>query len=167
MRTFRDVFVVAVVVLLASLSARMSSNSQNLASRSLSGANAAGLVLKDAGDIKWGEGRAVEGLPAPAQVAVLSGDPSKSDMFTLAAKLPDGYTIAPHWYSKEVSIVVTSGVLMISPGDKPDESSMKTIGAGGFAQIPPELHHSAKAKGQTTIVISGAGPFAIKYVQSK
>ena len=40
-------------------------------------------------DIKWGP--APPGLPAGAEAAVLTGNPSKAAPYVLRAKLPDGY----------------------------------------------------------------------------
>src|SRR5262245_29364901 len=44
-------------------------------------------------------------LPPGAQMAVLEGDPgASSGDFTIRAKLPAGYKIAPHWHPKRENI---------------------------------------------------------------
>src|SRR5689334_25428401 len=43
--------------------------------------------------LQWGPAPAV--FPAGAQLAVVSGDPSKAGKFVIQLKMPDGYKIAP------------------------------------------------------------------------
>ncbi len=113
-------------------------------------------------EIKWGP--APPGLPAGAQAAVLSGDPSKSgEPYTLTAKMPANYTIPPHWHPVDENIVVVSGQFLLGEGDRMDTKTT-AVGAGGFAAMPKEVHHFAKTKGATTIVVYGNGPFDITYV---
>jgi hypothetical protein len=121
-----------------------------------------GHVLLAPADLKWGPAPA--GLPPGGQAVVLSGDPSKPEPFALSAKLPDGYTIPPHWHPSTENVVVVSGSLMLGMGEKLNEASMKTIGSGGYAMLPKDMRHYAKAKGATTIVVYGTGPFEITYV---
>jgi quercetin dioxygenase-like cupin family protein len=119
-------------------------------------------VMMAPADMKWGP--APPGLPAGAQATVLAGDPSKAGSFTMSAKLPDGYTVPPHWHPTDENVVVVSGSLMLGMGEKLNEAGMKTVGAGGYALLPKDMRHSAKAKGATQIVIFGTGPFEITYV---
>src|SRR5262245_7386243 len=53
-------------------------------------------------DVKWGP--APPALPAGAQIAVLSGDPSKAEPFTIRLKAPDGYKIMPHWHPTDENV---------------------------------------------------------------
>ena len=122
-------------------------------------------VMMAPADMKWGP--APPGLPAGSQATVLSGDPGKAGPFVMSAKFPDAYTVPPHWHPTDENVVVVSGSLMLGMGDKFNEPGMKTIGAGGFALLPKDMRHSAKAKGATQIVIYGTGPFQITYVDPK
>jgi hypothetical protein len=49
-------------------------------------------------------------------------------------------------------------------GDTFDEAAMQALPAGGFATVPPDMHHSFMAKTAATIQVHGMGPFAITYV---
>ncbi len=123
---------------------------------------AAGHVMLDAAQFKWGP--SPPGLPAGAQAAVLDGDPSKAGAFALRVKVPDGYTVPPHWHATTENLVILGGTLMMGVGDKLDETSMHALTAGAFAKMPAKTHHYVRAKGETTFQVYGMGPFAITYV---
>jgi hypothetical protein len=112
--------------------------------------------------IKWGP--APPALPAGAQMAVLSGDPSKPGSFTIRAKFPDGYAVAPHWHPTDEHLVVIAGTFMLGVGDKADASSAHAMPVGTFAKMPRGVHHYARAKGETIIQVYGMGPFVVNYV---
>src|SRR3954471_21026220 len=68
--------------------------------------------------LKWGPAPAV--FPAGAKMAVLQGDPSKSELFTVRLDMPDGYAIAPHWHPTDEHVTVISGKFLVGMGDKSD-----------------------------------------------
>ena len=74
-------------------------------------------------ELKWGPAPPV--FRAGAKMAVLSGDPGKSDEFTVRLDLPDGYTIAPHWHPTDENITVVSGTFTVGVGDKGDDADGK------------------------------------------
>ncbi len=121
--------------------------------------------VMNAADMKWGP--APPGLPAGAQLAVLSGDPGKPGPFMISVKFPDGYSVRPHWHPSDENLVVLSGSLLVGMGDKYDEASMKPLNQHGFASMPMKANHFVKAKGATQIVITSTGPFEITYVDPK
>jgi hypothetical protein len=59
-------------------------------------------LLAGPGGLKWGP--APPTLPAGAQIAVLSGDPSKDGPYVLRLKLPASYQLAAH-HHRTVEIV--------------------------------------------------------------
>jgi hypothetical protein len=126
---------------------------------------AQGHVVMPTAEMKWGP--APPGLPAGAQLAVLSGDPGKPGPFAISLKFPDGYTVRPHWHPTTENLVIVSGTLMAGVGDKYDEASMKSLGQGSYASMPQKMTHFVKAKGATTLVLSSTGPFEITYVDPK
>src|SRR5262245_33199019 len=67
-------------------------------------------------DVKWGP--APPALPAGAQMAVLSGDPSKAEPFTIRLKAPDGYKIMPHWHPTDENVTVLEGTFAMGVGEK-------------------------------------------------
>jgi quercetin dioxygenase-like cupin family protein len=120
-------------------------------------------VMLTPDQMQWGP--APPSLPAGAQLSVLAGDPSKpGGLFTIRAKLPDGYKIPPHWHPEDENVVVVEGTLVMGMGDKFDPAVEHEMTAGSFALMPKGAHHFAWAKGETLIQVYGTGPFAINYV---
>jgi quercetin dioxygenase-like cupin family protein len=119
----------------------------------------------DAAQLKWGP--SPPALPPGAQFAVLDGDPSKPGAFALRVKLPDGYTVPPHWHPTTENLVILSGSLMMGTGDKLDEASMHALGPGAYAKMPAKTRHYVRAKGETTFQVYGMGPFEVTYVNPK
>ena len=111
--------------------------------------------------VKWGP--APPALPPGAQAAVIDGDPGKAGMFTIRAKFPDGYTVPPHSHPTDEHVTVMSGSLMVGHGSKLDAGAMKTLATGGYAKMAKGMDHYVRAKGETTVQISGMGPFELKY----
>jgi quercetin dioxygenase-like cupin family protein len=103
-------------------------------------------------------------LPKGGQAVVLSGDPSKPAEYTLRAKLPAGYKIAPHWHPTDEHVTVISGSVAFGMGDKAVVADMTTLPAGGYAVMPANMHHYFQAKTATVIQVHGTGPFAITYI---
>lgn len=119
-------------------------------------------VMVAAGALKWGD--APPSLPAGAKMAVVSGDPSKPEPFTIRAQMPAGYRIAAHWHPTDEHVTVLSGTAAIGMGDKFDQAGLKDLPAGAYAALPATMHHYFMAKSATTIQVHGMGPFAVNYV---
>lgn len=159
------VLTLAIVVSVATaVSAQTAASKPPAAARKAHAAPAAAKhVLVEPDSITWGP--PPPSLPPGAQMAVLDGDPSKAGVpFVVRAKLPDGYRVAPHFHPTAENVVVLSGAFLVGMGDTFDESSMKTLGAGGFTKVPKGMHHFAMSKGETVIQVHGVGPFALTYV---
>jgi quercetin dioxygenase-like cupin family protein len=111
---------------------------------------------------KWGPAPAV--FPAGAKMAVLSGDPSKRDLFTVRLDMPSGYKIAPHYHPTDEHITVLSGNFLVGMGDKLDAKNTTSLKAGGFATAPAQQHHFGIARGHTIVQVHAIGPFQLTYV---
>jgi len=121
-----------------------------------------GHVMLNTSDLKWMD--APPGLPKGAQVAVLSGDPSKPGPFTMRAMFPANYKVPPHWHPSYENVVVLEGTLYMGSGDMIDESKAMELQTNGFSGIPAKAHHYAFTKEKCTIQVNGEGPFAITYI---
>jgi quercetin dioxygenase-like cupin family protein len=115
-----------------------------------------------ADDVAWGP--APPGLPAGSKLAVLEGDPTAAEPFTMRAWMPDGYFVPPHWHPIGEHLTVLSGTLVLGMGEKLDPAQETALGSGGFAAMPAGMRHWARAEGETVIQIHGVGPFDITYV---
>src|ERR1051325_11613826 len=92
--------------------------------------------------VVWGPAPAV--FPAGAKMAVLQGNPSKTELFTVRLDLPDGYTISPHWHPTDESITVISGSFLVGMGDKADFSNAMSLKAADFATAGAHMNHFAR-----------------------
>ena len=120
-------------------------------------------IATTADELKWGPGP--PSLPPGAELAVVSGDPSKAGgSFVMRVKFPDGYKVPPHWHPSDENVTVIQGTINLGMGDKFDESAAKALPAGSFALMPKNMRHFAFASGETIVQIHGTGPFSITYV---
>jgi len=99
-----------------------------------------------------------------AQMAVVSGDPSKAGPFVIRLKAPAGTMVPPHFHPKTENVTILEGTFSVGMGDKIDESKMMKMDSGAFASMPALKHHYAKALTDTLVQVHGSGPFAITFV---
>ena len=107
---------------------------------------------------------AAPALPEGAQIAVLSGDPSKDGLYVVRVMMPAGYKVPAHNHPTTEMLTVISGDFHLGMGDKLDEEKGTLLTAGGFAEAPAKMNHFAWATTPTVVQIHGQGPFAITYV---
>ena len=107
------------------------------------------------------------GLPPNVEMSPIAGDPAKPGLFSLLLKLPDKGTIAPHWHPGEENVVTLKGTFEFGDGTTFDEKKMQSLGSGNVVHIPARMRHFARAKGNTTVLVYGMGPFVINYVNAK
>jgi quercetin dioxygenase-like cupin family protein len=119
-------------------------------------------ILVSPADINWVD--APPAFPKGAKVAVVQGDPSKEGAFTLRAKFPAEYKVAPHFHPDVETVTVLSGTFYVSMGDTFDASKAKSLGAGGFAALPKKSPHFAFTKEETVIQVNAHGPWTLTYV---
>ena len=121
-------------------------------------------VIQSPSEAQWGPAPPM--LPAGAQIAVLSGDPTKSVPYAVRLKFPANYAIPAHSHPTDENVVVVTGALTFGMGDKLVKSAAanKTLPSGGYALMPANMNHFAYATQPTTIVLYGQGPVEFKYV---
>jgi hypothetical protein len=123
--------------------------------------SASGLQAKTA-HMKWMAGP--PGLPAGATFAVVKGDPSKAGEFTIRAKLPANYTVAPHSHPTDETVrVLSAGALSYGMGDKLDKSNVGSLTKGYHVVMKAGMNHYAFNTDPVEIQVSGMGPFQITY----
>jgi hypothetical protein len=119
-------------------------------------------AMQNMAEAKWGP--APDMLPPGAEIAVLSGDPTKSAPYAVRLRFPANYDIPAHSHPTDENVVVTSGSLFLGMGDTLDRTKGTPFAVGGFAVAPAGMNHYAYTKARTTIVLYGQGPVEIKYV---
>ena len=63
--------------------------------------------------------------------------------YTFRAKLPDGYSVPPHWHPMDERITVIQGVFGLGLGEKFDKAKIRDLPAGSYIMMP-------KASGTST-----------------
>jgi quercetin dioxygenase-like cupin family protein len=121
-------------------------------------------VIQAPADAAWGPAPPL--VPAGAQIAVLSGDPTKAVPYAVRLKFPANYAIPAHSHPTDENVVVTTGALTFGMGDKlmKQAATNKTLAVGGYALMPANMNHFAYTTTETTIVLYGQGPVEFKYV---
>jgi quercetin dioxygenase-like cupin family protein len=103
--------------------------------------------------LQWGPCPPI--FPAGCQIAVLNGDPAKTnaDVFL---RVPGGYTIPPHSHTSPERIVLVEGQLSL----RYQGSSAEDVTPGEYAYGPGGLPHVATCKGAgpCTLFIAFEGP---------
>ena len=120
------------------------------------------ISLSGDASIAWGPAPAV--FPAGAQLAVLEGDPSKAQEFTVRLRMPSGYRIPPHTHPTDENVTVVSGAFKVGMGTTFNDATMKQLGLGGFVTAPANMAHYAEAVGETVVQVHAMGPFTLTYV---
>jgi quercetin dioxygenase-like cupin family protein len=115
------------------------------------------------GAMKWGPAPAA--LPKGAQLAVLSGDPTKEGMFTIRS--PPGYPVPPHSHPSDELVTVIQGQLSLGMGKTLDRAKAATLIRGGYVVAPAKMNHYAFSRGGAIVQITSHGPFEVVYVNPK
>jgi quercetin dioxygenase-like cupin family protein len=110
------------------------------------------------------ERQAIVLLPAGARLAVVEGDPFAPAAFTMRLRMPDGYTIPPHFHPVDEHVTVLQGTFLVGMGDRFDEGSLTELPTGSFGMLPTGMHHFARARGEVTLQLHGVGPWGLTYV---
>lgn len=118
-------------------------------------------VWKSPADVKWGP--VTPRLPAGAEMAVMSGDPSKSGSVSVRLKFPANYKIPPHFHPTDEHVTVISGSLMFGLGDNIDAKATQTVEAGGYFVAPKDMRHYVVTTTGAVVQVDLMGPFQITY----
>lgn len=119
-------------------------------------------VVMPAAAVKWVD--PPPSVPPGAKLAVISGDPSKPEMFTIRLQFPNGYKIAPHWHPTDEHVTVLSGTFAAAMGKTWDDKALANLPAGSYAVMAATMPHYATARGAAVVQVHGMGPFVLNYV---
>jgi len=113
-------------------------------------------------ELKWMD--APPGLPAGAQMAVVSGDPSKAGKFTVRLRMPINYAVRPHWHPTDEHVTLISGKLAYGMSDQLNRSAATALDAGQSVTMKAKMNHWVYTGDGAELEISAMGPFKITYV---
>ncbi len=120
-------------------------------------------VLPDA-TLNWKDART---LPPGAQVAILSGNPTKAEPFVARVKLPANFVIPPHSHPVAEYDTVLSGALYIGTGKEVNTDNGTELPVGSFVKMPAKQVHYSWTKEETVLQISGMGPWGTHYTDKE
>jgi quercetin dioxygenase-like cupin family protein len=103
-------------------------------------------------------------LPAGAQVAIVSGDPTKAVLTTADLMMPDGYTMPAHFHPVDEQVEVLEGTLLIGVGAVMDHDKAMQANTGDTTVLHPGTQHYFIAKGRTRVRVTFMGPYTVTYV---
>lgn len=119
-------------------------------------------LLVNENDIVWKDGPG--SLPKGAKLALIEGDMSKPELFTIRLSLPADYKIPPHWHTAVEHVTVLKGAFYMGTGDQFNEGTALKLAVGGFGLMPIKQSHYAFTKKRTIIQLHGMGPWTITYI---
>lgn len=91
--------------------------------------------------------------------AVLEGDKDAAGKaFTYAFFIPAGYW-EHHWHTQDARVVVITGELKVSFGNKLDKGGAKGYPVGSYLYVPANVQHSMGAEVDTIIIGTALGPW--------
>lgn len=120
-----------------------------------------GHLLVGPEELEWSD---VASMAPGAQIAVIEGDPSEDEPFTMRLRLPAGYSLPPHTHPEYERVTVLSGTLHFAHGDEFDRKRTEAMGPGAFAVMPPGTPMFGYTEEETIIQLHGTGPWGIEYV---
>ena len=120
-------------------------------------------VMVRAQEAKWGQ--ASPKLPPGAQLWIIQGNPSEpGSLYTFRVKVPNGYSVPPHWHPMDEHITVLQGKIRLGMGRTFDRSALRDFPAGSYARLPKMEPHFNLYEGESIVQFHGVGPYDIHYV---
>lgn len=123
-----------------------------------------GHVMLTPDELEWGD---IASMAPPAQIAVIEGDLSAEEPFTIRLLLPEGYEILPHVHPEYERVTVMSGTLHFAHGEEFDRNATMELPQGSVAFMAPGEPMFGYASEDTVIQLHGTGPWGIDYIRDE
>lgn len=121
-----------------------------------------GHLMVSPDQLEWGP---VGSMPAGATAAVLEGDPSKAEDFTMRIRFPADYVIPVHTHPAVERVTVLEGTLYFAVGDRFDRQAAQAFGPGALAVMDIGVPMYGYTKNEPVVIqLNGRGPWGIDYV---
>ena len=116
-------------------------------------------------DIDW---KPFAAFPPSVRLAVVVGDPSQADPYTIRVRVPHGVKLMPHRHPEDRVYTVISGIFCIGLGDEFDEDKLESYPPGSVVVLPGNTSHFHWAKSSEYVTqVSAIGPLGLEYVSGK
>ncbi len=123
--------------------------------------------------LAWAQGHAVvtpaqlvwKPLIPGAEMAVVSGDPSKTGLYVIRIRTQGAdVRVPPHWHPTDEHVTVLAGTFLVAHGDKYDASKLMGLKPGAHVVMPAKLPHFGIHKAGNVVEVYGEGPFVVNFV---
>ena len=112
--------------------------------------------------VQWGP---VGSMPPGATAAVLEGDPSKAEDFTMRIRFPANYVIPVHTHPAVERVTVLEGTLYFAVGDTFERAAAQPFGPGALAVMDVGVPMYGFTGDEAVVIqLNGRGPWGIEYV---
>jgi hypothetical protein len=116
-------------------------------------------------DIEW---KPFAAFPASVRLALVVGQPSEPEPYTIRVKVRHGVKLMPHRPPEDRVYTVISGVFYIGLGDEFDASKLEAYPPGAEIILPGNTSHFHWAKsGEYVTQVTAIGPLGLEYVSAK
>lgn len=111
------------------------------------------------GDLVWNP---VKSLPPGVTAAVIEGDLSKREPFTLRLHFPANYEIPAHTHPTTERVTVLSGTLYLATGDDLSRDAAVALPRGSVTVMPPRMKMWGYTGDDDVLIqLNGIGPWAM------
>jgi len=112
-------------------------------------------------DIDW---QPFAALPSLVRLAVIIGQPSKPEPFTIRVRVPGGVILMAHRHPEDRIYTVISGVFYIGFGEQFDADKLVAYPPGSVIVLPGNTFHFHCAKsGEYIAQVTAIGPLGVEY----
>jgi quercetin dioxygenase-like cupin family protein len=116
-------------------------------------------------NVEW---KSFAAFPASVRLAVIAGQPSEAELFTIRVKVPGGTKLMPHRHPEDRVYTVISGVFYIGLGNEFDPDKLQPYPPGAVIVLPGNTSHFHWAKsGEYVTQVTAIGPLGLEYVNAK
>ena len=116
-------------------------------------------------DLDW---KPFAAFPPSVRLAVVVGQPSEADPYTIRVRVPNGVKIMPHRHPEDRVYTVMSGVFYIGLGDQFDAAKLQAFPPGSVIVLPGNTSHFHWAKSSEYVTqVTAIGPLGLEYISPK
>jgi quercetin dioxygenase-like cupin family protein len=118
-------------------------------------------VIVLASELAWTD---VASLPPGATVAVIEGNPSAPEPFTMRLRFPANYVIPAHTHPTTERVTVLSGTLHLAAGGELTRDAARALTPGSVTVMPPGMKMWGYTNDPVEVQLHGIGPWGIVYL---
>lgn len=107
------------------------------------------------------------GLPAGCKMAVLEGNPKKSDLFTVRFATSEALFLPAHTHPKDERVTVLKGKVAVGFGKDAKRQTATEFGPGDYYVNARHAVHAVWVEKGSVLQITGVGPWEVNFLHKK